>query len=161
MISWNAHTLLVSEQAFDDLGSSSIKYNVSSIFRWTVPSCYKPFSTLVCYQHLQYIFFSAFSSLSDKFVHNYVFSKRFPEYAALLSKEFWMLCDCAGKPFLRFLWKNRILLLHPNNGRTVMNQAKTLITLYWNNLPDFQNESACVCAQYKAVLVSTHFFLKA
>lgn len=25
-----------------------------------------------------------------------------------------MLCDCAGKPFLRFLWKNRILLLHPN-----------------------------------------------
>ena len=25
-----------------------------------------------------------------------------------------MLCDCAGKPFLRFLQKNRILLLHPN-----------------------------------------------
>ena len=25
-----------------------------------------------------------------------------------------MLCDCAGKPFPRFLWKNRILLLHPN-----------------------------------------------
>lgn len=25
-----------------------------------------------------------------------------------------MLCDCAGKPFLRFLWKNRLLLLHPN-----------------------------------------------
>ena len=25
-----------------------------------------------------------------------------------------MLCDCAGNPFLRFLWKNRILLLHPN-----------------------------------------------
>ena len=43
-----------------------------------------------------------------------IFSKRFPGYAALLSKEFWMLCDCAGKPFPRFLWKNRILLLHPN-----------------------------------------------
>ena len=25
-----------------------------------------------------------------------------------------MLCDCAGKPFPRFLWKNRILLLHLN-----------------------------------------------
>ena len=25
-----------------------------------------------------------------------------------------MLCDCAGKPFLRFLWKNRLLLLHLN-----------------------------------------------
>ena len=25
-----------------------------------------------------------------------------------------MLRDCAGKPFPRFLWKNRILLLHPN-----------------------------------------------
>lgn len=31
-----------------------------------------------------------------------------------MSKEFWMLCDCAETSFLRFLWKNRILLLHPN-----------------------------------------------
>lgn len=43
-----------------------------------------------------------------------IFSKRFPGYAALQSKQFWMLCDCAGKPFLRFLWKNRLLLLHLN-----------------------------------------------
>ena len=43
-----------------------------------------------------------------------IFSKRFPGYAALLSKGYWMLCDYAETPFLRFLWKNRILLLHPN-----------------------------------------------
>lgn len=43
-----------------------------------------------------------------------IFSKRLPGYAALQSKQFWMLCDCAGKPFLRFLWKNRLLLLHLN-----------------------------------------------
>ena len=43
-----------------------------------------------------------------------IFSKRFPGYAALLSKGFWTLYDCAAQPFPRFLQKNRILLLHLN-----------------------------------------------